>query len=57
VGAQLPPSSPAEVQQTDGFAWGDALIGALVAGAVTLLAIGAAAIVGQARRRTMESSA
>jgi hypothetical protein len=57
VGAEPTPASSVEIRQADGFDWGDALIGALVAIAMMLLALGGARVVGQARRRTVESSA
>jgi hypothetical protein len=57
VGADPTPSSFVEVRQSSGFDWTDALIGALVGTALMLVAFGGARLVGQARRRTMESRA
>ena len=57
VGAEPTPTSLVEVRESNGFDWGDALIGALVATGLTLSALGGARLVGQSRRRPAESSA
>jgi hypothetical protein len=56
VGDQPAPTSLVEVRESSsGFDWGDALIGALVGTALMLVASGAARLVSQSRRRTVEA--
>jgi hypothetical protein len=57
VGDNEPPTSLVQVRESSGFDWGDALIGALVALALTLMAFGAARLIAQQRRTTAESQA
>jgi hypothetical protein len=56
VGDQPTPTSLVEIrEESSGFDWGDALIGALVGTALMLLAFGGARLIGQSRRRTVEA--